>query len=374
MDQEDDEDDEDDVVITTEHPENQEQQGYQGGEEQYNAQNNGEDESGQQNMQMDQQQDFGNFDQNMSGFGNDNLANMNMNGFNPMMGNFGMGMPNMMGKFTTSRFNHRHHHHNFPRRRLRGAAGMPGMGMDPSMMFNGNFGGMGDMSSMMGMGMGGAMGGMNGMGNFGGMNGPGFFPNQGNYMQSQNFGNAHRQNFFNDRGYGGRGYGGRGFGRGARGNQYGRGRGGWGYQQHQHQQTYGQNQQYSQGQVAGPQQSGVTTAEAGTGRRGSPTYNAVGPNGTPAESGKQSHDINGKAQDPTANTNTTEGDTNMADETSNQAESGGDASAQALHGRWLILVLDRRMFANAWQTQLMLLVRMERLMQVATHSSPKTAY
>ncbi|EME84622.1 uncharacterized protein MYCFIDRAFT_214809, partial [Pseudocercospora fijiensis CIRAD86] len=214
--QDEDDDDDDDVVITTERPENEEQQYSAEGDQQYNNQANGESENTNQNMQMDQQQqqDFNNFNQGMNGFGNNNFGNMNMNGFNPMMGmpNF-MAMPNMMG-----------------------------MNMDPSMMFGGNFGGMGDMSAMMGMGMGNMGGGMSGMGDFNGMNGPGFFPNQGNYMQSQNFGNGPRSNdFYNNRGYG-RGYG-RGFGRGARGNQYGRGRGSWQYQQ---QQQYGNHSQFAQ--------------------------------------------------------------------------------------------------------------------------------
>lgn len=53
-----------------------------------------------QSMGMNQQQGFGGggFDPNMAGFHNGNFANMGMNGFNPMMGMMGMGMPNMMGK------------------------------------------------------------------------------------------------------------------------------------------------------------------------------------------------------------------------------------------------------------------------------------
>ena len=218
-------------------------------------------------MPSNQSQRYG-FDQNTNGFNGNSFANMNMNGFNPMMGmpGFGMGMPGMMGKHDFLPFNHT---------RLRSGLGMPGMGMDQSMMFNGGFGGggMGDMS-MMGMGMG--MGGVGGMGNFNEMGGPGFFPNQGNYMQS-NFGNAHRQNFFHDRGYG-RPYG-RGYGRGSRGNQFGRGRGGWGYQNHQN----GPQHQYAQQQQA-YHQTGPNMIENAHHRRGSPSYDGVqGSSGSPTD-------------------------------------------------------------------------------------------
>ncbi|KAF2163299.1 hypothetical protein M409DRAFT_57586 [Zasmidium cellare ATCC 36951] len=277
-DQDDEEDDDDDVVITTERPptEDKPQQGE--GEAQQNEE---QGDSSEQNVQMDQQQQSFGVDQTANGFGNGNFGNMNMNmnGFNPMMGmpGFGMGMPNMMGM------------------------------MDPSMMFNGNFGGMGDISAMMGMGMNGMGGGMNGMGDFNGMGGPGFFPNQGNYMQS-NYGNAHRQNFFNDRGYG-RGYG-RGFGRG-RGNQYGRGRGGWGYQQ-QHQ--YGHNQQFGQNQPGGPQQSGANPMDVPNQRRGSPSYEAgKGADGAAATSGDSLPKAENGADPDAMDTNNAE-NTNVADE------------------------------------------------------------
>jgi hypothetical protein len=153
----DDESDEDDVVITTEYPEvdeqHQQQQEQGHGQEQYHEQaNNGGNHD--QMMAMNQQQNFGGFDQNMATFNNgNNFGNMGMNGFNPMMGMMGMGMPNMMGKtsFPSSSSSYSRSSHR-QQRRLRKAVGMPGMGMDPSMMFNGGFGGMGDMSAMMNMG------------------------------------------------------------------------------------------------------------------------------------------------------------------------------------------------------------------------------
>lgn len=204
------------------------------------------------------------------------------------------------------------------------------MGMDPSMMFNGNFGGnMSDMS-MMGMGMGGMGNGMmgGGMGNFGGMGGPGFFPDQGNYMQS-NYGNAQRQNFSNDRGYG-RGFG-RGFGRGARGNWNPRGRGGgWGHQQgHQqhngvHHPQNGFNQQQghfdqSQGFQQGPQRTGANS-ESVPPRRSSPVYD--GRKATPANpAGVENHDASEDKHGPS--------DTNMADDTNNTGESSAQANEAA---------------------------------------------
>lgn len=315
-DQEDEEDDDDDVVITTERPptEEKQQQGEGEGEGQSNTQNEEEGDASDQNMQMDQQQQNFGFDQNASGFGNGNFGNMNMNmnGFNPMMGmpGFGMGMPNMMGKS---------HSANRTNTSLRHTPGM----MDPSMMFNGNFGGMGDMSAMMGMGMNGMGGGMNGMGDFNGMGGPGFFPNQGNYMQS-NYGNAHRQNFFNDRGYG-RGYG-RGFGRG-RGNQYGRGRGGWGYQQPN---QFGHNQQFGQNQQDGPQQSGANTMDVPNQRRASPSYEAgQGPDGA-AASGDHLPKTETSADPDAMDTNNAE-NTNGADES--KADGGNAGPSQDLQGK-----------------------------------------
>ncbi|KXT00121.1 hypothetical protein AC578_3276 [Pseudocercospora eumusae] len=297
---EDDDDDDDDVVITTERPENEEQQFSGEGVQQYDIQANGESENTNQNMQMDQQQqqDFNNFNQAMNGFGNNNFGNMNMNGFNPMMGmpNF-MGMPNMMGRY------------NFLAKKIRKLSKAAGMNMDPSMMFGGNFGGMGDMSAMMGMGMGNMGGGMSGMGDFNGMNGPGFFPNQGNYMQSQNFGNGPRSNdFYNNRGYG-RGYG-RGFGRGARGNQFGRGRGGWQYQQ---QQQFGNHNQSAQHQSGGPQQTGASANDVPSQRRGSPSYDAVpgpGADGVPAETGAKSHDAETNGDQDGTGTNQAGDETN----------------------------------------------------------------
>ncbi|PPJ54010.1 hypothetical protein CBER1_03006 [Cercospora berteroae] len=301
--EDDDESDDDDVVITTERPDNEEQQQHQGQnqeQEQYEEEANGE-QMVSQNMPMNQQQGFGGFDQNMAGFGNANFANMGMNGFNPMMNMMGMGMPNMMG--------------------------MPGMGMgmDPSIMFNGGFGGMGDMSAMMGMnGMG--MGDMSGMGNFGGMNGPGFFPNQGNYMQSQNFGNGPRQNFSYDRGYrGGRG----GFGRGARGN-FARGRGGYGFQQ---QQYGGQHSDFPPNAPTGPsgarQQSGANTTELANRRRGSPTYDAMGgPNGASAESRDDANEQAANGIQESEDTNHAENDTNAAGENLEQNDGGAAPNIQ----------------------------------------------
>lgn len=316
-DEEEEEDDDDDVVITTERPPTQDKQPEGEEEEQYGAQNGNQSGASDENMQMDQQQQGFGFDQNMNSFGNGNFGNMNMNmnGFNPMMGmpGFGMGMPNMMGKSLS---------HSHDPSRLRRSSGM----MDPSMMFNGNFGGMGDMSAMMGMGMNGMGGNMAGMGDFNGMGGPGFFPNQGNYMQS-NYGNAHRQNFFNDRGYG-RGYG-RGFGRG-RGNQYGRGRGGWGYQQ-QHQ--YGHNQQFGQNH-GGPQQSGVNNMEVANQPRASPSYEAVqGRDGAPTTSGDHLPMAEASSGPDAMDTNATEG-TNVADESMAKVnEDGNVAPSQETQGK-----------------------------------------
>lgn len=281
-----------------------------------------------------QQQGFG-FDQNMSGFGNggfdmnnmntmntmsntNNMNNMNMNGFMPMMGmpglGMGMGMQNMMSELSRAFQNAQH--------TLRHAQ-VPNMGMDPSMMFTGNFGGMGDMSMMgMGMGMGNMGGGMSGMGDFNGMGGPGFFPNHGNYMQS-NYGNAHRQNFLNDRGYS---RGGRGFGRGPRGNQNGRGRGGWGIQQQQ--QQYGQNQQFVQSQAGGPQQSGANSTDVENRRRASPSYETgKGTDGTLAASSNDESmnaETNGENKENNPDTDTADNGTNGAAGRTNPIRENGD--------------------------------------------------
>jgi hypothetical protein len=328
-DQDEEDDEDDDVVITTEMPEQDDQQQQQGQhDEQGQMQTNGEGKPSDQSMQVDQQQqqqmqNFDGFDQNMANFGNGGNMNMNMgmNGFNGMMPGFGgMGMPNMMGELP---FSYRH-----SSAQLRRSAGMPGMGMDPSMMFGGNFGGnMGDMS-MMGMGMGGMGNGMMGgnLGNFGGMGGgPGFFPDQGNYMQS-NYGNAQRQNFSNDRGYG-RGFG-RGFGRGARGNWNPRGRGGgWGPSQgHQngfHQQQNGfHNQQghndQNQGFQQGPQRTGANS-ESVPPRRASPVYEAR--KATPANPGQ--------ADDRDANPTNQIEDTNMTGEDLEHAKEVGNQQSRS---------------------------------------------
>lgn len=256
---------------------------------------------------------------------------MGMNGFNGMMPNFGMNMP-MMGKLPFSS--------NQSSTQLRRSAGMPGVGMDPSMMFNGNFGGnMGDLS-MMRMGMGGMGNGMmgGGMGNFGGMGGPGFFPDQGNYMQS-NYGNAQRQNFSNDRGYG-RGFG-RGFNRGGpRGNwnpRGGRG-GGWAHQQgHQQQngfhhpqngfhQPHGQQDQFQDSQQ-GPQRTGANS-EGMPFRRASPVYE--GRKATPSNPGRADDHNDGACESKpvAAETNTTV-DTNNAGESAEQVKEVPDQDMQS---------------------------------------------
>ena len=210
------------------------------------------------------------FDQNQQGFGGMDFNTMN--NFNPMMmqngmgmPNFAMGMQNMMGKYL-QRFKQL-------RNRLRRAQGMPGMNMDPSMMFNGGFGGMGGMNdmSMMNMGMGmGNMGGFGGMPGMGMGGGPGLFPGNGGYNQ-QSIGNNMHQNFHHNRGYGGRPYG-RGFrGRGWGG--YNRGRGNWqNHGQFQGNQNYMNQPNYQQQQSF---QGGDDTSSVGQqqgGRRGSPSY------------------------------------------------------------------------------------------------------
>lgn len=266
------------MVITTERPEleaeqsAEDQQYAQGYEEEYSDQSYGGQTNGQQQ---------GSFGQGQHGYGN-------MNGFNPMMGmqngmgigNFGMGMPNMMGKSISYRSRPWK-----PRSRLRGGwpgmGGMAGMNLDPSMIFsNGGFGGMGD---MMNMGMGG-MNGMNGMGGFGGMPGGmgmnmnmnmgsgsgGFFGpgNSGGYNHQQQYGNQLNTPFHNQRGYYNQGRGGYGRGRGA---FYGRGGRGGGFNQYNKfsggQQHNYMNQQHGQGY-----QSGNNFQEQADHRRGSPVY------------------------------------------------------------------------------------------------------
>ncbi|SMR49027.1 unnamed protein product [Zymoseptoria tritici ST99CH_1E4] len=270
------------------------------------------------NTQMDQQQQgmdfnnnqFGNFGPSMMGMGGmTGMPGMNamngmngMNGFNPMMnmGAWGMGMPNM------------------------NMMGMAGMGMDPSMMFGGNFGGdMGGMGGPMGMnGMGGN--GMNGMG--------GFSHDQGGYSQSS-YGPAHRQNFSNDRGYG-RPYG--RFNRGGRGNQF-RGRGGWGNQpQHQYNnggfnnQFGGYNNQQPQNIPTGPGQnpggfqrertgSNAVDPAAAAGRA-SPTYDPVN---RPSAANGEDAETSANEKSAAADTNSHE-NTNSAGEDAEQGQESGD--------------------------------------------------
>ena len=269
--QEDEEDDDDHVVITTERPEQetQEQQQY-AGDESY-ARNNQHQEMEQSYRNGTGNRDFG-YGQNQQGFGGMDFSNMN--NFNPMMmqngmgmPNFAMGMQNMMGEYFRRNYP-------FPRNRLRPWQGMPGMNMDPSMMFNGGFGGMGGMPdmSMMNMGMGmGNMGGFGGMPGMGMGGGPGFFPGNGGYNQP-NYGNNMHQNFHNNRGYGGRPYG-RGFrGRGWGG--YNRGRGNWQHQGHfQTPNTHYMNQQYHHQQrtFQGDDEHATNGQQQGN-RRGSPSY------------------------------------------------------------------------------------------------------
>lgn len=289
---EEEDDDDDDVVITTERPEDEMQM------QPHRHEDEQPEEGGQGSMQeqINAQQSF-NFEQNQN-FGNMDFSSMN--NFNPMtamqsgmgMPNFGMGMPNMMGKYSKR-------NPPFARSRLSGWSGMPGMNMDPSMMFGGGFGGMGGMNdmsmSMMNMGMGMGMG-MNGMGNFGGMpgmgnmgGGPGFFPpNDGGGYNQQNFGNHMNQNFHHNRGYG-RPYN-RGFGRGGRGYSYDRGRGGWqNYAQYNHGQNQSfVNQPYQQQQnLRGNNESLDASAQQGA-TRGSPSYEPMSaPDGATGDNDQQ---------------------------------------------------------------------------------------
>ena len=325
---EDEEDDDDDVIITTERPESEMQEDTKYGGDETQDQSSQYQERGQ--SQMDGQQGYG-YSQNQQGFGG-------MNNFNPMMGmQNGMGMPNfmgmqnMMGKYRNRTF------HFKPRSRLSGGQGM---GMDPSMMFNGGFGGMGgmnDMSSMMNMmnqmnGMGG-FGGMPGMGNMGGggAGGPNFFHGNGGYNQQQNFGGSpmNQPNFHHNRQFGGgnqRPYNNRGFGNRGRGYQN-RGRGGWQNQQFGHAyQGQGQNpnfvnQQHQQSQnFQGNDESFDASAQQGA-RRASPSYEAMK---APADT---NHD--GSPQRPSD----VEGevDTNKVDDViANQA--GGDVDTDQVNG------------------------------------------
>lgn len=299
------------------------------------------------NTQMDQQQQgmdfnnnqFGNFGPSMMGMGGmTGMPGMNamngmngMNGFNPMMnmGAWGMGMPNMnmMGKSQPLQSSSR------ALSRLNGTAGMAGMGMDPSMMFGGNFGGdMGGMGGPMGMnGMGGN--GMNGMG--------GFSHDQGGYSQSS-YGPAHRQNFSNDRGYG-RPYG--RFNRGGRGNQF-RGRGGWGNQpQHQYNnggfnnQFGGYNNQQPQNIPTGPGQnpggfqrertgSNAVDPAAAAGRA-SPTYDPVN---RPSAANGEDAETSANEKSAAADTNSHE-NTNSAGENAEQGQESGDGELTSAKGK-----------------------------------------
>ena len=318
--QEDEDDDDDNVVITTERPEQEvEQQQQQHADEELHDQTD-QHQAIQQSFDNRDGNGNGNFgfDQNQQGFGGMDFSNMN--NFNPMMmmqngmglPNFDMGMQNMMGEYLKV-------FKDFKEHTLRRAKGMPGMNMDPSMMFNGGFGGMGGMNDMsmmnIGMGMGdmSGFGGMPGMGNMGG--GPGFFPGNGGYNQ-QSFGNNmhQNQNFHHNRGYGGRPYG-RGFrGRGWGG--YNRGRGNWQNNggHFQGNQNY-MNQQGNQHQQNSP--SGDDTSFSGQQqphRRGSPSYEPM--NGVEKDATKQS-----------AHTTTDDsGVSNQADvnATNQTGDSGGD--------------------------------------------------
>lgn len=281
--EEEEEDDDDGVVITVDRPELEAEHM---DEDQHHSQSYEGDYTEQQYGGQMNDQHANNYGQNQQGFGN-------MHNFNPMMGmqngmgmgNFGMGMPNMMGK--SFYFRHRTWK---PRSRLRGGPqGMPGMGvmagmnLDPSMMFpNGGFGGMGDMNGMMNMGM----GGMNGMGGFGGMpdgmgmnmnmnmggGSGGFFGpgNTGGYNHHQQFGNQLNHTFPHQRGYYGRGRG--GFGRG-RGGFYPRGGRGGGFNAY-NQFAGGPNQSYMQQQPSEEHQMGNDPQQTDY-RRGSPTYDPM---------------------------------------------------------------------------------------------------
>jgi hypothetical protein len=314
--QEDEEDDDDHVVITTERPEQETQEQQQYAADESYAQNNEHQETEQTYGNGNGNGNFG-YGQNQQGFGGMDFSNMN--NFNPMMmqngmgmPNFAMGMQNMMGEFLRRNYT-------FPRNRLRRWQGMPGMNMDPSMMFNGGFGGMGGMNdmSMMNMGMGmGNMGGFGGMPGMGMGGGPGFFPGNGGYNQPS-FGNNMHQNFHHNRGYGGRPYG-RGFrGRGWGG--YNRGRGNWQNQGHfQGSNPNYMNQQYHQQQrnFQGDDENATMGQQQGI-RRGSPSYEPMNDSGRAVDDNHQ-ESLQAKAEDG--------GDTNKPDiEITDQT---GDAASE----------------------------------------------
>lgn len=264
------EDDDDNVIITTERPEQEieEQERYPSNKSHDKA---GDDQEVQQTYRNGNGNDNFGFDQNQQGFGGMDFSNIN--NFNPMMMQNGMGMPNFAMGMQNMMGEYRRVLNNFKRNTLRRVQGMPGMNMDPSMMFNGGFGGMGGMNDMSMMGMGMGMGNMSGFGGMPGMGmsgGPGFFPGNGGYNQ-QSFGNNMHQNFHHNRGYGGRPYG-RGFrGRGWGG--YNRGRGNW--QNHGHfqgTQNYMNQQNYQQQQGFQGDDDSTSIGQQQPNRRGSPTY------------------------------------------------------------------------------------------------------
>lgn len=336
--EEEEEDDDDDVIITVERPEHEEEM---------------HPEQEQQNRdygEADQEQDYGEQTNNMQsgnfgqqhqqqqqGFGNGNGDFNNMN-FNPMMamqngmgmGNFGMGMPNMMGKFFPPQ------QYGRSRFRLRGGRqGMPGMNMDPSMMFNG-FGGMGDMSAMMNMNMGmGGMNGMNGMGGFGGMPGgmnmnmggaPGNFfgPNAGGYNgHHQQFGNQVNAPFNQQRG----GYYNRGRGGFARGRGF-YPRGGRGGFNAYNQPPTGQNQNHMNRPQSQGFHSGNSDFAQQNQRRGSPVYETPRPDGS-TTSNTTKQDQKGEADDTNAHmtTNGTE-DQASNDQSAGEAVQSTEAAEQ----------------------------------------------
>ena len=346
-----DEDEDDHVIITTELPKHEQQPRHASQIVEQSAR-------GQEHSQIQIQsqangpQDPG-FNQNQQNFGNMGFGDMNS--FNPMMAmqsgmgisNFGM-VPNMMGKHRNLSCIYTgldahiipardHPTLNLPSRSfptfnqsrswLNGWQGVPGMNMDPSMMFGGGFGGVGGMNDMMNMGM--NMGGMNGFGGMSniGMNGggPGFFPGNGGYNH-QNFGNQMNQLFHHNNRYGRNNYRG-GFARGRGGGygNYGRGRGGWqGYGQY----THGQNQnamnrqyhqQYHQQQNYHGRDEGFDASVQQNVGRGSPSYEPV--------SGQDNSTINANLEPGTELAN----DTNKADgDDTNQT--GESAAEVQTHG------------------------------------------
>ncbi|KAF2481625.1 hypothetical protein BDY17DRAFT_299358 [Neohortaea acidophila] len=319
------EDEDDNVVITTERPDDE--LPHNESHEDLPYANGQREDGGKEQQQFHQQQGYGyGPSQNQGGFGNMDFNSMP--NFQSMMGmgmpNFGMGMPNMMG--------------------------MPGMNMDPSMMFGGGggFGGMGDMSGMMNMGMngmgGGGFGGMPGMG---GMNG-GFFPPNGNgggynSNQQQNFGMMTPTPFHhqNHRGFGGRGMysnnnaRGGGFGRGNRGFGGRGGRGGWqnyGQQnQYQQQQPYQQqhHQQQHHGTPANEDYMDGVGSNPGTGR-GSPTYEPMKASDPDADNARTaSASVERGAEGATNTDREVNGSTDVAGNAANDehVDAGEDGSA-----------------------------------------------